>query len=163
MATFIAIKNAKAEPRIDGGEPWAMSPKMRKPSGVASRWWRGITACPSRPISNFSPRRNAFTRWRAGSFTISSNPLRKKIRLSPQLANAIGVELAEKEFPDFEVLVATHIDTGHLHNHLIVNSVSCVDGRKLHQNSADLQHHREHERPNLFGPRPECPPKIEKA
>ena len=43
------------------------------------------------------------------------------------MANAIGVEMAEKEFPDFEVLVATHIDTGHLHNHLIVNSVSCVD------------------------------------
>lgn len=64
-------------------------------------------------------------------------------RLTPQLANAIGVELAEKEFPDFEVLVATHIDTGHLHNHLIVNSVSCVDGRKLHQNSLDLQHHRD--------------------
>ena len=42
--------------------------------------------------------------------------------------------MAEKEFPDFEVLVATHIDTGHLHNHLIVNSVSCVDGKKLHQN-----------------------------
>ena len=51
--------------------------------------------------------------------------------------------MAEKEFPDFEVLVATHIDTGHLHNHLIVNSVSCVDGRKLHQNTADLQHHRD--------------------
>ena len=64
-------------------------------------------------------------------------------RLSPQMANAIGVELAEQEFPDFEVLVATHIDTGHLHNHLIVNSVSCVDGRKLHQNTADLQHHRD--------------------
>ena len=51
--------------------------------------------------------------------------------------------MAEKEFPNFEVLVATHIDTGHLHNHLIVNSVSCVDGKKLHQNTADLQHHRD--------------------
>ena len=35
------------------------------------------------------------------------------------------------------------IDTGHLHKHLIVNSVSCVDGKKLHQNTADLQHHRD--------------------
>ena len=41
------------------------------------------------------------------------------------------------------MLVATLVDTGHLHNHLIVNSVSCVDGKKLHQNSADLQHHRD--------------------
>lgn len=62
--------------------------------------------------------------------------------LTPEEVNAIGVELAQREFPDFEVLVATHIDTDHLHNHLVVNSVSCVNGRKLHQNTADLQQHR---------------------
>ena len=63
--------------------------------------------------------------------------------LTPQEVNAIGVEFARKQFPDFEVVVATHMDTGHLHNHLVVNSVSCVDGRKLHQNAADLQRHRQ--------------------
>lgn len=62
--------------------------------------------------------------------------------LTPEEVNAIGVEFAQKQFPDFEVLVATHIDTDHLHNHLVVNSVSCVNGRKLHQNAADLQQHR---------------------
>jgi len=62
--------------------------------------------------------------------------------LTPQEVNAIGVELVQKEFPDFEVLVVTHIDTDHLHNHLVVNSVSCVNGRKLHQNAGDLQQHR---------------------
>ena len=63
--------------------------------------------------------------------------------LTPQEANAIGVEFARRQFPDFEVVVATHIDTRHLHNHLVVNSVSCVDGHKLHQNAADLQQHRQ--------------------
>lgn len=62
--------------------------------------------------------------------------------LTPEEVNAIGVELAQREFSGFEVLVATHIDTDHLHNHLVVNSVSCVNGRKLHQNAADLQQHR---------------------
>lgn len=64
-------------------------------------------------------------------------------KVTPQQVNAIGVEFAGKQFPDFEVLVATHVDTDHLHNHLIVNSVSCKDGRKLHQNAADLQRHRQ--------------------
>ena len=64
-------------------------------------------------------------------------------RLTPQQVNAIGVEFAQKQFPDFEVIVATHIDTGHLHNHLVVNSVGCASGRKLHQNAADLQRHRQ--------------------
>lgn len=62
--------------------------------------------------------------------------------LTPEEVNAIGIEFAQKQFPEFEVLVATHIDTDHLHNHLVVNSVSCVNGHKLHQNAADLQQHR---------------------
>ena len=63
--------------------------------------------------------------------------------LTPQQVNAIGVEFAQRQFSDFEVVVATHLDTNHLHNHLVVNSVSCKDGKKLHQNAADLQRHRQ--------------------
>ena len=62
--------------------------------------------------------------------------------LTPQEAHAIALELVQREFPNFEVLVATHIDTDHLHSHLVVNSVSFQDGRKLHQSAADLQTHR---------------------
>ena len=62
--------------------------------------------------------------------------------LTPQEVHAIGLELAQREFPNFEVLVATHVDTEHLHNHMVVNSVSFQDGRKLHQSAADLQAHR---------------------
>ena len=62
--------------------------------------------------------------------------------LTPQEAHAIALELVQREFPNFEVLVATHIDTDHLHSHLVVNSVSFQDGRKLHQSATDLQAHR---------------------
>lgn len=63
--------------------------------------------------------------------------------LTPQEAHAIGLEFAQKQFPDFEVIVATHVDTDNLHNHLVVNSVSYKTGMKLHQNAADLQQHRQ--------------------
>ena len=62
--------------------------------------------------------------------------------LTPQEAHAIALELVQREFPNFEVLVATHMDTNHLHSHLIVNSVSFQNGKKLHQSAADLQAHR---------------------
>ena len=52
------------------------------------------------------------------------------------------MELAQREFPGFEVVVATHVDTNHLHNHLVVNSVSCTTGKKLHQSADDLLAHR---------------------
>lgn len=52
------------------------------------------------------------------------------------------MELAQREFPGFEVVVATHVDTNHLHNHLVVNSISCTTGKKLHQSADDLLAHR---------------------
>lgn len=58
--------------------------------------------------------------------------------ITPQEANKIGIEFA-KEFDGFEVLVATHIDREHIHNHLIINSVSFENGYKLRQNPNSLQ------------------------
>ena len=49
----------------------------------------------------------------------------------PAEANAIGLELAQRELSGFEVVIATNVGTNHIHNHLVVNSVSCVDGRKI--------------------------------
>ncbi len=63
--------------------------------------------------------------------------------LTPQETNAIGLEFAQREFPGYEVVVATHLDTNHIHNHLVVNSVSCENGRKLHQNRDTLLAHRQ--------------------
>lgn len=51
--------------------------------------------------------------------------------ISPEKAHKIGTELAEKQFKGHEVLIATHKDKSHIHNHLIINSVSFKDGHKL--------------------------------
>lgn len=57
----------------------------------------------------------------------------------PEKAHKIGKELAEKQFKGHEVLVVTHIDKDHIHNHLVVNSVSFKDGRKLVSNKETLR------------------------
>ena len=52
--------------------------------------------------------------------------------VTPELAHEIGKELAQKLWGDrHEVVVATHLDRGHIHNHFVVNSVSMVDGKKF--------------------------------
>jgi len=63
--------------------------------------------------------------------------------VTPEEVHAIGLELAQRLFSDFEVVVATHVDADHLHSHLVVNSVSWKGGHKLHQNAADLQRQRQ--------------------
>ena len=61
-----------------------------------------------------------------------------------ETAHEIGVELARRLWGDrFEVLVATHCNTGHYHNHLVINSVSLMDGGKLANTKADYRRMRE--------------------
>lgn len=53
--------------------------------------------------------------------------------LSPETAHIIGVRLASELWGDrFQVLVATHLNTEHVHNHFVINSVSHVDGKRFH-------------------------------
>ena len=52
---------------------------------------------------------------------------------TPEQAHAIGLEFAKRLFGKrYEVVISTHLNKHHLHNHLVVNSVSCVDGQKYH-------------------------------
>lgn len=55
--------------------------------------------------------------------------------VSPQLAHQLGVELARKMWGDqYQVLVATHFNTGTYHNHLVVNAVNLWNGKKFNCN-----------------------------
>lgn len=55
--------------------------------------------------------------------------------ITPEQCHEIGVKLAKKLWgKSFQVLVATHLDKGHLHNHLVLNSVSFIDGKKFNCN-----------------------------
>ena len=59
-------------------------------------------------------------------------------------AHRIGVELAKELWGDqFEVVVATHLNTDHYHNHFVINSVSSVDGRKFSNRKPDYARMRE--------------------
>lgn len=51
---------------------------------------------------------------------------------TPELAHKIGVEFVERCFPDFQAVIGTHLDKHHIHNHIVLNSVSYVDGHKYH-------------------------------
>src|SRR5699024_12563660 len=49
---------------------------------------------------------------------------------TPEKANQVGLELAEKLAPGHEVAVYTHDDTDHIHNHIVINSVNFETGKK---------------------------------
>ena len=58
--------------------------------------------------------------------------------LTPEEAHQIGLEFAEKAWPGFEVVVATHTDTHCIHNHIVLNSVNAETGYKYRTKKSHL-------------------------
>ena len=58
--------------------------------------------------------------------------------ITSEQAHEIGLQMAEHCFPEYQVLVVTHIDREHMHNHFVINSVNMVDGKKMNVAPQDL-------------------------
>ena len=63
-------------------------------------------------------------------------------KVTPKTVHEIGVRLTKEFFDGYEVIVGTHIEKNHLHNHIIINSVSFESGKKLHQDKKSLENIR---------------------
>ena len=141
MATFTAVKNR-------GGGRGALGGVLRYTQQDEKTLWEGqrlVSGWNCTAQSALSEMRLTKERYRktdGRQYYHFVQSFAETDDLTPQEAHAIALELVQREFPNFEVLVATHIDTDHLHSHLIVSSVSFQNGKKLHQSAADLQAHR---------------------
>src|SRR5699024_11721041 len=62
----------------------------------------------------------------------------KPDEVTREQADQVGLELAEKLAPGHEVGVYTHDDTDHIHNHIVITSVNCENGKnyQAHGNEA---------------------------
>ena len=141
MATFTAIKNRGGGRGALAGVLW-YTQQEEKTLWEGQRLVSGWNCIAQSALSEMQLTKERFRKTDGRQYYHFVQSFAETDDLTPQEALAIGLELAQREFPDFEVLVATHIDTDILHSHLIVNSVSFRDGRKLHQSAADLQAHR---------------------
>lgn len=64
----------------------------------------------------------------------------KPDEVKPELCHEIGVKLAKQMWGDrFQVIVSTHLDKDHLHNHFCFNSVSFLDGKKYNYSKSEMQ------------------------
>ncbi len=52
--------------------------------------------------------------------------------ITPELAHELGKQFIREYLSDYEVVLGTHVDKDHIHNHLAFNSVSIVTGKKYH-------------------------------
>ena len=59
-----------------------------------------------------------------------------KDNITEEQANEIGKRLCEELYPDFQCIIATHVDKGHIHNHICLSAIS-INGRKLEDRLAN--------------------------
>lgn len=58
--------------------------------------------------------------------------------VTPEVANEIGLKLAEKIFSNYAVVISTHTNTSNIHNHFIISAWG-MDGRKWNNSNTNYQ------------------------
>ena len=63
--------------------------------------------------------------------------------VTPELAHKIGMAFVRKMFgDDVQAIIATHVNTYHIHNHILINSYS-LTGKRFYDNKASIRRMRE--------------------
>lgn len=52
--------------------------------------------------------------------------------ITPEMALRLAQEFAQEHLKGYQVVIGTHCDHAHIHNHIVFNAVSFVDGKKYH-------------------------------
>ena len=98
-----------------------------------------VTGVNCSAITSIQEFKNTFTKFqpkgnRVGYHLIQSFSPQDKIE--PEQAHEIGVRLCKELYPNYQAVVTTHIDRGHIHNHIAINSIN-LDGKKLNDKLSD--------------------------
>ena len=124
-----------------GGMKNVLNYVSRKEKTVSEdkRFVTGVNCSPETAIAEMTATKNLYHKpdGRLYYHLVQSFP--SGYEIEPELAHEIAVELAEKAFGKYEVVVATHIDREHIHSHLVMNSVSFEDGKKYHSNKDSVE------------------------
>ncbi len=136
MATFTAISN-KTQNRTAMRKvlDYVMQDYKTVYNGV--KLVSGQNCIPNSAYSEFMATKNQYGKAN-GVFFKQYVQSFKPNTATPDLIHQIGIETA-KYFDEFEVVIATHIDRDHWHNHFVVNSVNCESGLKIQINEKNLE------------------------
>lgn len=137
MATFTAIpektQTATAMKRV---LDYVMQDKKTVIDGI--KLVSGQHCVPESAYQEFMATKHQYGKAKGVFFKQYVQSFKPDCNATPEQIHYIGLETA-KLFDGFEVVVATHIDRDHWHNHFVVNSVNCETGYKIQINEEGLE------------------------
>lgn len=116
---------------------------VTKEEKTETRLISGHDCNPSTALEEMKATKEQFNKLEGRQYCHYVQSFAKTDNVNYEKAHEIGKEWAAKSFKGHEVLIATHQDKDHVHNHFIVNSVSHEDGKKFHSSKKDLAHLKE--------------------
>mgnify|MGYP000902492864 FL=1 len=142
MATFTRVKVKKQScGRMLGALAYVLRDKKVRFDG--DRVESGVNCTPYTSYLEMMATKQMFKKTSDVCFFHFVHSFSDKEKITPWQANEIARELAEKLFPNYECVIATHSDTDNIHSHIIVNSVSFKDGKKLHLSPTSIEEQRQ--------------------
>lgn len=129
------IKVAKSRSSIAGGINYITKESKTEENLIATKDCNPHTAIEEMKMTKEQWHKEGGNQYK--HYIQSFNP---KDNVTPEQAHEIGKKFMEHEkFKGHEIVMATHKDKNHIHNHFIVNSVNHETGAKFHEKKQELQ------------------------
>ena len=142
MAVMKVLSHSKTTAGTRRLLAYVLGPKKTEPHLCAVTGdFRDDDVTPQTVYRNYALVRELYKKERTGSRicthgTVSFAPG----EITPEQATEFASEFVERIYPNHQVLITTHIDTGdRIHFHFVVNGTSYVDGAALHTSKHDLE------------------------
>ena len=143
LASITYIKEARQRPSdMQRVMEYCMQEKKTWDEETGIRWVSGVNCDGLNSVTEFEATKAAWSKEDGIRFYQYVQSFSPAENITHQQAHEIALEFAAKAWPGYEVLVATHCDTDHIHSHFVINSVSFENGLKLRQHPDTLLHLR---------------------
>lgn len=109
-----------------------------KKTAYDKRYISGLNCMPETAIEEMLSTKRQYNKVGGVIYFHAKQSFHPDEKVTAEEVHKIGIELAKRLWGDFQVVVTTHIDKAHLHNHFIINSVSFSDGHKFSNRKKDI-------------------------
>jgi hypothetical protein len=142
MATLIKIKYSNQKDHLPSVMKAVMAYCMQpQKTHTNERAWTvsGVGCNPKTAYQEFMANKSVWQKNDGLCFRHYVQSFSPDEEITPDKALEIGLEFANRAWKGYGVIVATHIDREHIHNHFIIDTVNIDNGKKLHEDRKNIE------------------------
>ena len=112
-------------------------PYIMKEEKTEQKLISGINCMPETAMEEFINVKKQFGKTDGRQYYHVVQSFSPEDNISPETAHEIGLKFAGY-FGNYQMVIATHTDRKHIHNHIVFNSVNFESGKKFHQSRDEM-------------------------